>query len=124
MPPIARAFAPASVTGEDGRRPMPAELLRVTEEFERLWEVAGLAEGLAARMARPSGRAAATDMVLATHRRLLTAALREAQQQGHVESRSCADDLADAVLGVYLSRRLSGRPVDGWAREAIAIIAR
>jgi hypothetical protein len=105
---------------------MPAELLRVTEEFERLWEVAGFAEGLAARMARPSGTAAPadpTDMVLATHRRLLTAALRDAQQQGHVEPNACPDDLADAVLGVYLSRRLAGRSMDGWAREAIAVVA-
>ncbi len=89
----------------------------MTEEFQRLWEVTGLAEALAARMALPGSSRSAedpVDIVLAVHRNMLTAALREAREQGNIGSRPGPDELADALLGVYLSRRLAGRPIEGW----------
>jgi hypothetical protein len=98
----------------------------VAEEFERLWAVAGLADALAARLADPQERVDGeepADVVLAVHRTQLTIALCEARELGQVGSELGPDELADSLLGVYLSRRLAGRPTEGWARAAIAAVA-
>jgi hypothetical protein len=92
-----------------------ADLRWLVEEFEALWEVTGLAELFAARMAAGGRRDATGDpagIVLTMHRSLLVGALR----QEHVDD---PQPVADALLGVYLSRRLAGRDVHGWAHEAL-----
>jgi hypothetical protein len=104
---------------------MHGELLGILEDFERLWMVAGFADQFAANLARP--RAAAGpgdphDLVLEEHHRRLVAALRRAGQRGEPVSGRGLDELADALVGFYLSRRLRRGPLDGWARTAIVTI--
>jgi hypothetical protein len=106
---------------------VPAELLRVTEDFQRLWEVTGFADALAARMARTPVLVSTDDpagVVLGVHREMLVGALRSAREQKQVRSDLGCDELADALVGVYLSRRLAGRPSAGWARAATAAVVR
>jgi hypothetical protein len=80
-------------------------------EFEALWEVAGLAELFAFQMAQGGGPGDPAATVLAAHRELVVAALRQ-------ESVGDPQEVTDALLGVYLSRRLAGRRTDGWALAA------
>jgi hypothetical protein len=104
---------------------MHPELLGIIEDFERLWTVAGFAEQFAANLARP-GTAAVPgdpyDLVLEEHHRRLVAALRRAQQRGEAVPDRGLDELADALVGFYLSRRLCRRRLDDWALTAIATI--
>lgn len=103
-----------------------AEVPRLLADFQRLWEVANLADLLAARMGTGAVRAGEpdpADTVLAAHRALLVMALRRAQFVGAVASDIGPERLVDALLGVYLSRRLAGRDVDGWVDDAIAAVA-
>ena len=95
------------------------ELRAVVQDFERLWSVAGLAEGFAANLAGHSPTTGAVDLVLAEHHRLLVAALRRA---GHPAG--TLDDLADALVGFYLGRRLrrTAGTTEGWAGAAIRTI--
>jgi hypothetical protein len=104
---------------------MHCELLHVVEDYERLWAVAGFAERFAADLARPTRPLADDDpyrAVLIEHRRRLVDALRGAQLRGELAERSDPGELADALLGVYLSRRLARGPLDGWAQAAIATL--
>ena len=105
---------------------MHPDLLGIVEDFERLWGVAGFAEQFAASLAQPHTPVVPGDpyhLVLDEHHRRLVAALRRAQQRGEVRSDRGPGDLADALAGFYLSRRLSGASLDGWARTAIAAIS-
>jgi hypothetical protein len=101
------------------------ELRGIVEDFERLWAVAGFAEQFAANMALPPAPAVPGDpytQVLEEHHRRLVAALRRAQRRGEAAPGRDLDDLADALVGFYLSRRLCGRRLDDWAPTAIAAI--
>ena len=80
-------------------------------EFEALWDVAGFADLFAVRMAQGGGRGDPAATVLAVHRKLVVAALLR-------ENVADPQQVTDALLGVYLSRRLAGRRTDGWARAA------
>ena len=62
------------------------------------------------------------DLVLEEHHRRLVAALRRAQQRGEPISDRGLDELADALVGFYLSRRLCRGRLDNWALTAIATI--
>lgn len=104
---------------------MHAELLGVLEDFERLWMVAGFADQFAANLARP--RTAVIpgdpyDLVLEEHHRRLVAALRRARQRGETVPDRGLDELADALVGFYLSRRLCQGRLDGWALTALGTI--
>jgi hypothetical protein len=104
---------------------MPPELLGIVEDFERLWAVAGFAEQFAAGLARPRTAAepgSPYGLVLEEHHRRLVAALRRAQQRGDAAPDRGLDDLADALAGFYLSRRLRRARLDDWALTAIATI--
>ena len=104
---------------------MYRELLSIVEDFELLWELPGFAGLLAARLAAPAQRGKfddPCDVVLAEHHRLLAHALRQAQSRVEVAAGRAPGDLADALVGCYLIRRLAGGPLDGWAHEAIATI--
>jgi hypothetical protein len=100
-----------------------AELRAVVQDFERLWSVAGFAEGFAANLARAGHPApgGVYDLVLAEHHQLLVAALR---RHGHLAGD--LDDLADALVGFYLGRRLrrttGPNRCQGWAGAAIETI--
>jgi hypothetical protein len=59
--------------------------------------------------------------VLEEHHRRLVAALRRAEQRGEAPGHDL-DELADALVGFYLSRRLCRRRLDDWALTAIATI--
>jgi hypothetical protein len=101
------------------------ELRGIVEDFERLWAVAGFAEQFAANLARPPTPAAPGDpyaQVLEEHHRRLVAALRRAQRRGEAVPDRGLDELADALVGFYLSRRLCRRRLDDWALTAIATI--
>ncbi len=105
---------------------MHPELLGITQDFERLWAVAGFAEQFAAILAYPRAPIAPGDpyhLVLDEHHRRLAAALRAAQHRGEVPSDRRPGDLADALAGLYLSRRLNRARLDDWARTAIATIS-
>jgi len=111
--------------GTSAPTPVHPELRGIVEDFGRLWAIAGFAEQFVANLARP-GTAAAPgdpyDLVLEEHHRRLVAALRRAQQRGEAAPNRGLDDLADALVGFYLSRRLSRRRLDDWALTAIATI--
>ena len=62
------------------------------------------------------------DLVLEEHHRRLVAALRRVQQRGEAAPGRGLDDLADALVGFYLSRLLCRRRLDDWALTAIATI--
>ena len=101
------------------------ELRGIVEEFERLWAGTGFAEQFAAHLARPPATAVPCDpyaQVLEEHHRRLVAALRRAQRRGEAVPDRDLDELADALVGFYLSRRLCRRRLDGWALTAIATI--
>ena len=104
---------------------MPPDLLSIVEDFERLWNVEGFAEAFAARLATPPAHDTpedAFDLVLAENRRLLVAALRHGQARGEIRSEVDAGQLASALVGVYLARRLAGDDLGAWARAAIATV--
>jgi hypothetical protein len=104
---------------------MNPELLGTLEDFERLWAVAGFADQFAANLARPRTvvvPGGPHDLVLAEHHRRLVAALRRARQGGEAVSDRGLDELADALVGFYLSRRLCRSRLDDWALTAIATI--
>jgi hypothetical protein len=103
----------------------PPELVAIIEEFDRLWRVAGFAEHFAATLAGPrvvDCRADPHDLVLEEHHRLLVSALRRARQRGEIACEADLDDVANALVGCYLSRRLGRVRLDGWARMAIATV--
>ncbi len=87
----------------------------LADEFQALWEVAGFAEPFAVRMARGGDTGDPAAVVLAVHRSMLVDAL----DPEHVAD---PEQLADALLGVYLSRRLAGRRLDGWAHAAVSTV--
>jgi hypothetical protein len=58
----------------------------------------------------------AAELVLAVHREMLVATLRR-------EDVDNPQQVADALLGVYLSRRLAGRRLDRWAHAAIETLS-
>jgi hypothetical protein len=97
-------------------------LLFLVEDYQRLWAVTGFAEGFAVRLARPgaAGEPAGDPYhaVLGEHHRRLVAML---QAGGLVGDRG-PDELADALTGFYLSRRLIGARLEGWAPAAIRTI--
>lgn len=101
------------------------ELVSIVEDFERLWCVAGFAELFCARLAAPPARDEESDpcdIVLAAHHGLLVDAIRQAQRRGELSSDREPVELAHALVGIYLSRRLARAPLQGWARGAIAAI--
>ena len=105
---------------------MHPELLGIVEDFERLWMVAGFAEQFAARLAHPHRPIAPGDpyhLVLEEYHRRLAAALLAAQRRGEVPPGRGTGDLADALAGFYLSRRLNRAGLDGWAHTALATIS-
>jgi len=100
-----------------------SEVQHVVEDFERLWTVAGFAEQFAATMARPVAVTGAPhEIVLDEHHRLLVAALRRARQNGEIAGGRGLHELADALVGFYLIRRLGRGSLDGWARIAIKTV--
>ena len=111
--------------GTSALAPVHPELRGIVEDFERLWAVAGFAEQFAANLARPPAPAVPGDpyaQVLEEHHRRLVAALRRAQRRGEVVPDRDPDELADALVGFYLSRRLCRRGLNDWALTAIATI--
>jgi hypothetical protein len=105
--------------------PVHPELREIVEDFERLWAVAGFAEHFAAHLVLPPAPPEPDDpytQVLEEHHRRLVAALRRAQQRGEVAPGQDLDELADALVGFYLGRRLCRRRLDDWALTAIATI--
>ena len=95
---------------------MAPPLLSIVEDFGRLWDVPGLGPLLASRMAAAPAGSSCDDpcaLVLAEHRRLLVEALRRADADG---------ELADALVGVYLVRRLRGERLQGWAGDAVRLV--
>jgi hypothetical protein len=102
---------------------MRPTLMSIVEDFGRLWDVQGFGPLLAWRMAEPPRRLDRdTDpcgLVLQEHRRLLIAALKRAQQRPETSDLGA---LADALLGLYLMRRLRGDRLDGWADDAIRVV--
>jgi Tetracyclin repressor-like, C-terminal domain len=101
------------------------ELRGIVEDFEQLWAVAGFAEHFAANLALPPAPAVPGDpyaQVLEEHHRRLVAALRRAQQRDQAAPGRDLDELADALVGFYLSRWLCRRRLDDWAPTAIATI--
>ena len=115
-----------------GRKPAMGSLLFLVEDYQRLWAVAGFAERFALRLAWPGVAAPGVagpglageplgdpyDAVLGEHHRRLVATL----QAGGLTSDRGADELADALTGFYLSRRLTGARLEGWAPAAIRTV--
>lgn len=102
-----------------------ARLREVAGDFEGLWTIGGFAETFAAELAWPQPGQLHTDphhLVLTEHHRLLVAELRRATRHGDVPAGQNLDDLADALVGFYLGRRLNGASIDGWVDAAIATI--
>jgi len=98
-------------------------LLFLVEDYQRLWAVTGFAERFALRLARPGvagpGHAGDPyDAVLGEHHRRLAAML----QVGGLAGGRGPNDLADALTGFYLSRRLTGARLEGWAPAAVQTI--
>jgi hypothetical protein len=111
--------------GASAPTPVHSELLRIVEDFERLWAIAGFAEQFAAHLALPQAPAAPGDpydLVLEEHHRRLVVALRRALQRGEAVPDRGLDHLADALVGFYLSRLLRRRRLDDWALTAITTI--
>jgi len=99
------------------------EVHDVVEDFERLWTVAGFADEFAAALAHPAAATGAPhEIVLDEHHRLLVAALRRARRRGEIVGDRGPDELADALVGFYLSRRLGRGRLEGWARIAIETV--
>jgi hypothetical protein len=107
---------------------MRVELQAIIEDFERLWTLAGFAEPFSARLAAPPARhtrvapADPAAIVLAEHRRLLVGALRRAQRRGDVRADCRPEELASALVGFYLSRRLAHAPLRTWVRDAVETV--
>jgi hypothetical protein len=98
-------------------------LLFLVEDYQRLWAVTGFAERFALRLARPgvAGPGLAGDpydAVLGEHHRRLVVKL----QAGGLAGDRGPDEVADALTGFYLSRRLAGAQLEGWASAAIRTI--
>ena len=97
-------------------------LLFLVEDYQRLWAVTGFAERFAAQLAwpgvagEPPGDPYRT--VLGEHHRRLVAML---QAGGRAGDRG-PGELADALTGFYLSRRLTGTRLEGGAPAAIRTI--
>ena len=103
------------------------ELVSVLEDFERLWRVAGFAERFSARLTASSESDQESDpceIVLAAHHTQLVDAIRQTQRQGDLPAEREPAGLAHALVGTYLSRRLTRAPLENWARDAIAAILR
>ena len=105
-----------------GRGPAVRGLLFLVEDYQRLWAMTGFAERFAAQLARPgmAGRLLGDPCRagLGEHHRRLAALL---QADGLAGDRG-PGELADALTGVYLSRRLAGTRLEGWAPAAIQTI--
>ena len=97
-------------------------LLFLVEDYQRLWAVAGFAEGFAAQLASPAMAGEPLGdpyrAVLGEHHRRLVAML----HAGGVAGDRGPDELADALTGFYLSRRLTGTRLEGWAPAAIRTV--
>jgi len=97
-------------------------LLFLVEDYQRLWAVTGFAERFAAQLARPGAagdpRGDPYRAVLGEHHRRLVAML----QAGDPAGDRGPDELADALTGFYLSRRLTGTRLEGWAPAAIRTV--
>jgi hypothetical protein len=105
-----------------GRGPAVRSLVFLVEDYQRLWAVTGFAERFAAQLAWPgtSGRLQGDPCraALGEHHRRLAALL----QAGGLAGDRGPRELADALTGFYLSRRLAGAKLDGWAPTAIQTI--
>ncbi len=97
-------------------------LLFLVEDYQRLWAVTGFAERFALRLAWPGAVGEPLGdpyhAVLGEHHRRLAAML----HAGDVAGDRGPDELADALTGFYLSRRLTGARLEGWAPAAIRTI--
>jgi hypothetical protein len=92
------------------------ELRRIAEDFGRLWAVSGFAEQFAANLVRPPAPAVPDDryaQVLDEHHQRLVAALWRAQLRGEAVPDRDLDELADALAGFCLRRRLCWRRLYG-----------
>lgn len=94
----------------------------LVEDYQRLWAVTGFAERFAAQLAWPgmAGQPLGDPYraVLGEHHRKLVAML----QAGGLAGDRPPDELADALTGFYLSRRLTGTRLEGWAPAAIRTV--
>jgi len=97
-------------------------VLFLVEDYQRLWAVTGFAERFALRLARPgvAGEPLGDPYhaVLGEHHRRLAAML----LAGDLAGGRGPDEVADALTGFYLSRRLTGARLEGWAPAAIRTI--
>ena len=97
-------------------------VLFLVEDYQRLWAVTGFAERFALRLARPgvAGEPLGDPYhaVLGEHHRRLAAML----LAGDLAVGRGPDEVADALSGFYLSRRLTGARLEGWAPAAIRTI--
>jgi len=97
-------------------------VLFLVEDYQRLWAVTGFAERFALRLARPgvAGEPLGDPYhaVLGEHHRRLAAML----LAGDLAVGRGPDEVADALTGFYLSRRLTGARLEGWAPAAIRTI--
>jgi len=97
-------------------------LLFLVEDYQRLWAVTDFAERFAVRLAWPAAAGEPVGdpyhAVLGEHHRRLVAMLRA----GGLAGDRGPDELADALTGFYLSRRLTGARLEGWAPAAIQTI--
>jgi hypothetical protein len=97
-------------------------LLFLVEDYQRLWAVTGFAEQFALQLAWPGGPGDPLGdpyhAVLGEHRRRLVATLQASDLAGD----RGPDEPADALTGFYLSRRLTGARLEGWAPAAIRTI--
>ena len=105
-----------------GQNPVMRGLLFLVEDYQRLWAVTGFAERFAAQLAWPGvagePRGDPYRAVLGEHHRRLVAML----HAGGLASDRGPDELADALTGFYLSRRLTGTRLEGWAPAAIRTV--
>ena len=103
---------------------MTRSLLFLVEDYQRLWAVAGFAERFAAQLAWPGVTTEPLGdpyrAVLGEHHRRLVTML----QAGDLAGDRGPDELADALTGFYLSRRLTGTRLEGWAPAAIRTVIR
>lgn len=105
-----------------GPGPAARSLLFLVEDYQRLWAVTGFAERFAAQLAWPGMAGWLLDnpcrAALDEHHRRLAALLRA---DGLAGDRG-PDELANALTGFYLSRRLAGARLEGWAPAAIQTV--